>query len=194
MRLDYAGPLPEPVGFLLVPRFSMMAFFSAVEPLRIANRLAGRALYRWLLISEDGQPVTASNDMTLLVDCGLADAPSLPTLAVCAGFEPERDRSRRLGQWLHRQASEGCLLGANAGIGISLGDDCVVEAGLYVTAGSKIVLADQPPVADGGRPTVKGGDLSGRDGVLLRRNSVTGAIEALARAGVGVTLNEALHA
>ena len=86
------------------------------------------------------------------------------------------------------------LLGANAGIGISLGDDCVVEAGLYVTAGSKIVLADQPPVADGGRPTVKGGDLSGRDGVLLRRNSVTGAIEALARAGVGVTLNEALHA
>ena len=86
------------------------------------------------------------------------------------------------------------LLGANAGIGISLGDDCVVEAGLYVTAGSKIVLADQPARPDGGRPTVKGGDLSGRDGVLLRRNSVTGAIEALVRQGVGVTLNEALHA
>ncbi|WP_460740573.1 2,3,4,5-tetrahydropyridine-2,6-dicarboxylate N-succinyltransferase [Microbacterium neimengense] len=86
------------------------------------------------------------------------------------------------------------LLGANAGIGISLGDDCVVEAGLYVTAGSKIVLADEQPGADGTRPVVKGAELSGRDGILFRRNSVTGAIEAVRRAGVGVTLNEALHA
>ncbi|MDD7929553.1 2,3,4,5-tetrahydropyridine-2,6-dicarboxylate N-succinyltransferase [Microbacterium thalli] len=86
------------------------------------------------------------------------------------------------------------LLGANAGIGISLGDDCVVEAGLYVTAGSKIVLADEPVTASGARPTAKGAELSGRDGILFRRNSVTGAIEAVRRAGVGVTLNEALHA
>ena len=86
------------------------------------------------------------------------------------------------------------LLGANAGIGISLGDDCVVEAGLYVTAGSKIVLADEPATADGTRPSVKGAELSGRDGILFRRNSLTGAIEAVRRAGVGVTLNEALHA
>ncbi|GAA1690392.1 2,3,4,5-tetrahydropyridine-2,6-dicarboxylate N-succinyltransferase [Microbacterium sediminicola] len=86
------------------------------------------------------------------------------------------------------------LLGANAGIGISLGDDCIVEAGLYVTAGSKIVLADEPARADGSRPTVKGGELSGRNGLLFRRNSLTGAVEAVRRAGVGVTLNEALHA
>ena len=86
------------------------------------------------------------------------------------------------------------LLGANAGIGISLGDDCVVEAGLYVTAGSKIVLADEPPHADGSRVTVKGAELSGIDGILFRRNSVTGAIEAVRRRGHGVTLNEALHA
>jgi 2,3,4,5-tetrahydropyridine-2-carboxylate N-succinyltransferase len=86
------------------------------------------------------------------------------------------------------------LLGANAGIGISLGDDCVVEAGLYVTAGSKIVLADEPPRADGSAVTVKGSELSGRSGILFRRNSVTGAIEAVQRAGIGVTLNEALHA
>jgi 2,3,4,5-tetrahydropyridine-2-carboxylate N-succinyltransferase len=86
------------------------------------------------------------------------------------------------------------LLGANAGIGISLGDDCVVEAGLYVTAGSKIVLADEAPRADGGRPVVKGADLSGRSGILFRRNSLSGAIEAVRREGVGVTLNEALHA
>jgi len=77
------------------------------------------------------------------------------------------------------------LLGANAGIGISLGDDCVVEAGLYVTAGTKVKVGDE---------TVKAGELSGRDGILFRRNSLTGTVEASARAGVGVTLNEALHA
>lgn len=87
-----------------------------------------------------------------------------------------------------------CLLGANSGIGISLGDDCIVEAGLYVTAGSKVRLADSPQTADGAKRTVKGGDLSGRSGLLFRRNSLSGAIEAVPRAGVGVTLNETLHA
>jgi 2,3,4,5-tetrahydropyridine-2-carboxylate N-succinyltransferase len=86
------------------------------------------------------------------------------------------------------------LLGANAGIGISLGDDCVVEAGLYVTAGTKVVLVDEPRRADGSLPTAKGADLSGGTGLLFRRNSLTGAVEAVRRAGVGVTLNEALHA
>ncbi|RLK49082.1 2,3,4,5-tetrahydropyridine-2,6-dicarboxylate N-succinyltransferase [Microbacterium telephonicum] len=86
------------------------------------------------------------------------------------------------------------LLGANAGIGISLGDDCIVEAGLYVTAGSKILLPAEPPLHDGSKPIVKGAELSGQNGILFRRNSVTGAIEAVRRQGVGVTLNEALHA
>jgi 2,3,4,5-tetrahydropyridine-2-carboxylate N-succinyltransferase len=86
------------------------------------------------------------------------------------------------------------LLGANAGIGISLGDDCVVEAGLYVTAGTKVILADEPRRADGGPTTAKGADLSGVSGMLFRRNSLTGAVEAVRRAGVGVTLNEVLHA
>lgn len=81
---------------------------------------------------------------------------------------------------------ERCLLGANAGIGISLGDDCVVEAGCYITAGSKITLPD-------GR-VVTASDLSGADGLLFWRNSVTGALEARPRAGVTVTLNPALHA
>ena len=86
------------------------------------------------------------------------------------------------------------LLGANAGIGISLGDDCVVEAGLYVTAGTKVVLVDGPTIAEGGKKTVKAAELSGQDGLLFRRNSLSGAVEAVRRAGVGVTLNEALHA
>ena len=86
------------------------------------------------------------------------------------------------------------LLGANAGIGISLGDDCIVEAGLYVTAGSRVTLVDEPATADGSRPVVKAAELSGVSGLLFRRNSVSGAIEVSRRAGVGVTLNEALHA
>ncbi|AYY14309.1 2,3,4,5-tetrahydropyridine-2,6-dicarboxylate N-succinyltransferase [Actinobacteria bacterium YIM 96077] len=79
-----------------------------------------------------------------------------------------------------------CLVGANAGIGISLGDDCVVEAGCYVTAGTKVNLPDSR--------VVKARELSGQTGLLFRRNSVTGAIEALARSGDWGGLNAALHA
>ncbi|GAA5150776.1 2,3,4,5-tetrahydropyridine-2,6-dicarboxylate N-succinyltransferase [Microbacterium pseudoresistens] len=89
---------------------------------------------------------------------------------------------------------ERTLLGANAGLGIALGDDCIVEAGLYVTAGSKVVLVDGPKTADGGRRTVKAAELSGENGLLFLRNSVTGAVEARRRTGAGVALNEALHA
>jgi 2,3,4,5-tetrahydropyridine-2,6-dicarboxylate N-succinyltransferase len=81
---------------------------------------------------------------------------------------------------------KGCLLGANAGIGISLGDGCVVEAGCYVTAGSKVLLPDGS--------AVKAAELSGRDGLLFRRNSVSGALEALPRNGDWGALNAALHA
>ena len=94
------------------------------------------------------------------------------------------------------------LLGANAGIGISLGDDCVVEAGLYVTAGTKVVLTGDLAVAhapDGWQPgddavVVKARDLAGRDGLLLRRNSTSGAVEAVALTKAAVVLNDALHA
>ncbi|MEJ3656813.1 2,3,4,5-tetrahydropyridine-2,6-dicarboxylate N-succinyltransferase [Actinomycetes bacterium KLBMP 9759] len=79
-----------------------------------------------------------------------------------------------------------CLVGANAGIGISLGDDCIVEAGLYVTAGTKVNLPDGTIAA--------ARTLSGQNGLLFRRNSVTGAVEVLARTGDGVALNTALHA
>lgn len=82
------------------------------------------------------------------------------------------------------------LVGAEAGIGISLGDDCIVEAGLYVTAGMRVTVRG----ADGDT-VVKAAELSGVDGLLFRRNSQTGAVEVVARAGGGaVELNSALHA
>jgi 2,3,4,5-tetrahydropyridine-2-carboxylate N-succinyltransferase len=83
-----------------------------------------------------------------------------------------------------------CLLGANAGVGISLGDDCVVEAGLYVTAGTRVTVVDGEHA---GR-VVKARELSGASNMLLRRNSVTGRVEAVARPGTTVELNAALHA
>lgn len=85
---------------------------------------------------------------------------------------------------------ERCLLGANAGIGISLGDDCVVEAGCYVTAGTKVTVSD----IDGKPQVVKAATLSGVDNILFRRNSVSGAIEAVPWKGHGIALNAALHA
>jgi len=83
-----------------------------------------------------------------------------------------------------------CLLGANAGIGISLGDDCVVEAGCYVTAGTKVTVLEPGQDAR----VVKAADLSGASNVLFRRNSVSGAIEAVPWQGEGIALNAALHA
>jgi 2,3,4,5-tetrahydropyridine-2-carboxylate N-succinyltransferase len=82
------------------------------------------------------------------------------------------------------------LLGANAGLGIAVGDDCVVEAGLYLTAGTKVTVLtpDEEP------RTVKAVELSGQDAWLFRRNSATGAVEALPRTGPGIALNPTLHA
>jgi len=80
---------------------------------------------------------------------------------------------------------EGCLLGANGGVGISLGDRCTVEAGLYLTAGTRVTLPDAT--------VVKARELSGRSDMLFRRNSSTGVVEVLASNGNWGGLNESLH-
>jgi 2,3,4,5-tetrahydropyridine-2-carboxylate N-succinyltransferase len=81
---------------------------------------------------------------------------------------------------------ERCLLGANSGLGISLGDDCIVEAGLYVTGGTRVALPDGQ--------VVKARELSGASNLLFRRNSESGAVETIARSGSWGGLNAALHA
>ena len=83
------------------------------------------------------------------------------------------------------EVGERCLLGANSGLGISLGDDCVVEAGLYLTSGTRVTLPDGE--------VVKARELSGASGLLFRRNSQSGAVEALQRSGSWGGLNAALH-
>ncbi|EYT53213.1 2,3,4,5-tetrahydropyridine-2,6-carboxylate N-succinyltransferase [Leucobacter sp. UCD-THU] len=89
---------------------------------------------------------------------------------------------------------ERALLGANSGIGISLGDDSVVEAGLYVTAGTKVVLPKGTIDSNGEPVEVKAVELSGLPQLLFRRNSRTGGVEALPREGAGIELNSELHA
>ncbi len=90
---------------------------------------------------------------------------------------------------------ERCLLGANSGIGISLGDNCIVEAGLYVTAGTKVsVFGEVARIADVDNGTrIKAAELSGADNVLYRRNSLNGAVEATPAASHHVDLNVELH-
>ncbi|WP_027942166.1 2,3,4,5-tetrahydropyridine-2,6-dicarboxylate N-succinyltransferase [Amycolatopsis taiwanensis] len=78
-----------------------------------------------------------------------------------------------------------CLIGANGGVGISLGDDSVVEAGLYITSGTKVLVDGR---------SVRARELSGISGALFRRNSTTGAVEVVPRSGSGIELNTALHA
>jgi 2,3,4,5-tetrahydropyridine-2-carboxylate N-succinyltransferase len=81
---------------------------------------------------------------------------------------------------------ERCLIGAEAGVGIALGDECVVEAGLYITAGTRVTLPDGQ--------VVKARELNGASNILFRRNSVTGTVEAVPWKGEGIELNTALHA
>lgn len=85
------------------------------------------------------------------------------------------------------------LLGANSGVGISIGDDCIVEAGLYITAGTKVLLPKNDP-SKGEPESVKAVELSGAPNVLFRRNSISGAVEAIPRIGQGIALNPDLHA
>ncbi len=117
--------LPERIGFLLVPQFSMMAFFSAVEPLRVASRQSGQELYSWHIFSADGEPVEASNGMTVVAEAPIAAVERFPTVIVCASFEPDRYESKALLSWLRRLDRQGAVLG-----GLDTGTHVLARAGL----------------------------------------------------------------
>lgn len=116
---------PETIGFLLAPRFSMLAFTCAVEPLRVANRLAQCELYQWQTISVEGLPVAASNRMSVIADRSISDQVDYARVAVCAGFEPETLYDARVAAWLRQIARAGVALGA-----IDTGSFVLAYAGL----------------------------------------------------------------
>jgi transcriptional regulator GlxA family with amidase domain len=114
------------MAFLLVPQFSMMAFSAALEPLRSANRMAERRLFEWQLVSADGQPVTASNDITIAVHQSIAHLDKVDMLTVCGGIElGHADRAGKVHHHLRRLAQHGSMVGA-----LSTASFILAEAGL----------------------------------------------------------------
>jgi AraC family transcriptional regulator, glycine betaine-responsive activator len=108
----------ETILFLLIPNFSMMAFTSAIEPLRIANRLSGKKLYHWRLISRDGAPVPASNGIAIQVEAATAACEPaatggpLPAVVLCGGLGSEHFQDKEVFGWLRRWDRRGAQVGA----------------------------------------------------------------------------------
>ncbi len=109
-RINYDGP-PKDIYFLLLPKLTMLAFSAALEPLRIANQITNKELYRWFLISEDGKPVQCSNSVEIAPDMALENLPRSTRLFVCSGIEPAESTNPRILAWINRQRAFGCKLG-----------------------------------------------------------------------------------
>lgn len=125
-----AGPPSPPdaarvIGFLFVPQFSMIAFTSAIEPLRLANRVSGKKLYEWRLFSVDGGPVQASNNVEITVGGAYPDARRLNAAIVCAGIDVQTFSHRKLMASLRRLSSFGAEIGA-----VCTGTYVLAKAGL----------------------------------------------------------------
>jgi transcriptional regulator GlxA family with amidase domain len=112
-------------GFFLTPKFSLLAFTSALEPLRAANRASARELYTWRVISKDGETVAASSGVRVTPDCGIEDAGRLDALFVVAGLEASGYEDKGVFAWLRRLAREGTRLGA-----MSTGSYILAKCGL----------------------------------------------------------------
>ncbi|MBE3096389.1 MAG: AraC family transcriptional regulator, partial [Planctomycetes bacterium] len=115
----------QTVGFLLVPEFALMSYAAAVEPLRAANLISGRQLYRWWHAAPGGEPVTASNGVAIIPDVGIGATREVDTLFVCAGGNPAKFDNDKVFAWLRRLARSGVTLG-----GISGGPYILAKAGL----------------------------------------------------------------
>jgi transcriptional regulator GlxA family with amidase domain len=112
---DNHAPATNTIGFLLISGFALLAYASAVEPLRAANRLSGRELYRWRHISSDGAPACASSGVTFPPDLTYRDEERLDAVIVCAGGNPATFDHALTFAWLRRQARRGVTLGGISG-------------------------------------------------------------------------------
>ncbi len=116
---------PIRIGFLLVPKYSMIAFASAIDPLRMANRLSGRELYQWITYTVDGEPVEASNGLEVTPNAAITEATGLNTLFVCAGVDVEDACDRNTLAWLRKFGQQRMNFGA-----LCTGSHVLARAGL----------------------------------------------------------------
>lgn len=123
-QVDYDGP-PRDFYFLLLPKLTLLAFSAALEPLRIANQVAGKELYRWFVLTEDGAPIRCSCGVMITPDEGLGDVPRGALAFVCAGIEPHDHVPRAVPGWIARQKAHGAQIG-----GICTGAFALAQAGL----------------------------------------------------------------
>lgn len=118
---------PLEVGFYLVPGFALIGFSAAVEPLRAANRLAGKTLYNWSILTKHGKSIDSSIGMKISPDYSIANAtPKFDLVIICAGINDQAEnRSKIVLDWIRKLARNGCILGA-----ISTGAEILATAGL----------------------------------------------------------------
>ena len=131
-QMSEKSPFKRRIVFFLVPNFSMIAFATAIEPLRIANRMLGYEAYRWRLASTDGQPVSASNGVACAVNTSLDDerrmmlGPERPSMVfVCSGIRVEDFNNRSVFAWLREEHNRGVSIG-----GLCTGAHILAAAGL----------------------------------------------------------------
>lgn len=120
-----AGIEPLNVSFVLLPKFTMLAFSSAIEPLRMANQLTQQVLFRWQVLSDDGQPVACSNGVPVMVNGAWPHAKPDGIVLVCSGVEPEGKASVALGDWLRALWRKGRVVG-----GLCTGAYALATAGI----------------------------------------------------------------
>lgn len=118
-------PEPLDVAFVLLPKFTMLAFSSAIEPLRMANQLTQQVLFRWQVLSDDGAPVACSNGVPIMVDGAWNTAKPEGMVLVCSGVEPEGKASIALGDWLRSLWRRGRVVG-----GLCTGAYALAAAGI----------------------------------------------------------------
>ena len=171
-RTGLAGAQASPrrFVFLLLDSFTMMSFAGAIEPLRIANRMAGRRIYDWLLAGEGGESVRCSNGASFRLDIGLEDIDREDTILVCGGVDVQKATTRAILNWLRREARRGVAVG-----GLCTGSYALAKAGLldgrratihwenqdgFAEEFTEVTLSKSVFVVDGNRLSTAGGTAS----------------------------------
>ena len=158
---------PHNFAFLLVENFTLLAFSSAIEPLRLANLMAEKDLYRWRILSETGEPVRSSGGLTITPDGGLEDLPRDTTVILVGGRRIKQSATKPILTWLRKEARKGQMIGA-----ICTGAQVLAQAGLlegkratihwdnrdsFAEDFPEVDLTQQVYVIDGNRITSSGG-------------------------------------